>query len=301
MPVRADQGLLALLDVGDRERERALLERAQDDDPAAWGGQPLGQRSSRVLGATDRLDRHVDAIAVGPIEHGRLELGRIRSEHMVGTELTRLVQPVVEQVDDHDLGAVDLAEQHPAESDRPGAEDEYALALAYLPTLDHALVRDGKRLYEGALLGRHRRRQRVDLVGRHRDVLGHPAGQVLALTQDAVVGADVGEPGATEPAGAAADVRLDADQRADDAVRDAGADRDDRAGAFVTEDRRRLDVGVDAAVGTQVGAADRGGLGADDDLARARLGYVAGDDLDRARRRQQHGSHRPSAHQTLTW
>ena len=224
------------------------------------------------LGNADRLDGDIDAEPLRQLHHARDRiLGGVVDRH-VGSELERLLQPRISDVDRDDASRREELRGHDRrEPDRAGSDDRNRVARL------HAAVQDADLVC------------RREDVGEEHDVLVR---QALGHLVDRRVGErDPGELGlqpvdrvAEDPATAAgaeavvaflaeAAAPAGGDARDEHAIarldrRDGRADLHDGADRLMPEDRARFDLRYVSLENVQVRPADRGGVDADDCVRR---------------------------------
>ena len=243
----------------DRHLEPAR-EHAEHDDPAAAAGERrrLGDR----LGNAGAFQREVGALAPDRANLFGGRDGGARAERARERPLVRVAGQ------EHRLGPGDRRELQREQPDHPAADHQHPLAGLRRPDVE-AVQGAGQGLGKGTMA-------RIDAVGqdvrpprREERELGEAAVAVDAGRD--VARAEVDLAAAAGRAGAAAVVRVAGDARALGHV-DAGAAGDDDAGELVAEGDRRV-AGEGAVEEMPVGAADAGGLDADDEFPRARRGH----------------------------
>src|SRR6185369_16380737 len=225
------------------------------------------------FGVADRLDRHVDADAVGQGQD--VGGGVVAGFHGVGgAEIPRHVQPELVRVDRDDPGGTPQpGGQDGGQAHRAGADHRDGVAGTDLPGENAHLVAGRQRVGEedGLLVGdvgRDRVQRGVGVGDADRFGLG-------AVDQVAEDPADAADRLAVRGHAALAVLALAAlgDGGDEHAVTDAEsldgvADLGDRAYGLVAEDAAVGDGGHVTVQDVQVGAADRGGVDSDHDVGR---------------------------------
>ena len=238
----------------------------------AAGAHELGAHVERGS-ESDRLDRDIDAVAVGQREHLLLPVSSPGVDPVGGANRLGDLEPVVVQVDGDDLcRAVERGGGDDGETDRTGTDDGDRVAGLHPPVLHSDLEAGGQDVrQQQRSVVRDAVRQLVERVVGERDadqlglravdeVTEDPADAGRALVGEAVrrvaaatVGADA----------ARADARDD-DAVAGDVVADRGADSHDGSDSLVPEDPALGDGGNVALEDVQVGSADGRGVDAHD-------------------------------------
>ena len=245
---------------------RGLAVHADVGDVTAGADEPRAQLER--VGDANRLDRDVDAEAVGEAGQafGRVLPGRVDGH--VGAELLGCLQARVGEVDGHDVaGAVQRGCHHGRQSDRSGSDDGDSVPRSDPAVDDAHLVRRGQDV------GEHQHRLVVHASGngigggvgeRHPDVLRlrpvDPVAEDPATTAEAL--AVLPFTAVPAPTAGAHARHQHPVSRSDG--RDGRPDRLDGAHRLMAEDPARCRVRQVAFEDVQVGAADGGGVDADD-------------------------------------